>query len=84
MLLLKILAVWFLISIITAFLFMILVNYGRGQCLFHGFNRRLVINTGTWEYFECPKCGNREAEKIEYATEYQPINRRWLNGGEWC
>lgn len=83
MLILKILAAWFLISIIAAFGFMILVNYGRGHCLFHGFNRRLIINTGVWEYFECPKCGAREAEEIYGAIGHQPLNRNWLNGGEW-
>lgn len=83
MLILVILAVWFVISIIAAILFMVLVNRGRGQCAFHGFNRRLAIDTGVWEYFECPVCGAREAEEI-YGSGYQPRNQKWLNGGSWC
>lgn len=78
------LGIWFLVSIVFVFFFMVWVNLNRGQCAFHGFNRRLVIDTDCWEYFECSVCGAREAEEIYGAAEYQPLNRQWLNGGRWC
>ena len=76
MLILVILAVWFVISIIAAILFMVLVNRGRGQCAFHGFNRRLAIDTGVWEYFECPVCGARKEIPDEHSRKREKKQKK--------
>lgn len=77
------LSVWFVISVPSAFLFIGLMNLGRGCCFFHGSNRRKVIETGGWEYFDCPKCGIREAEKSEDAGATAKVHRSWLKGRSW-
>lgn len=79
-----VLIVWCLLSIPFTFLFIGLCNRGRGRCFFHGFNRRQVIETDTWEYFECSHCGQREAEQIEGTNGDGPVNQLWLNGAPWC
>ncbi|MDP3999520.1 MAG: hypothetical protein Q8P76_02930 [bacterium] len=54
-----------------------------GRCFSHGKNRRLIIQTEGYEYYECPVCGTREADQI-YGTEGDyPVNQSWLNGASW-
>lgn len=82
-LILKILGIWTLISISCAFLFGGLLNLNSGRCFFHGAHRRLVITTEAWEYYECPVCGAREAEKLYGLAGEYPINYDWLKGKSW-
>ncbi len=83
MIVLKILIIWFLLSIPAGLLAAGFLNINSGRCFFHGANRRKIIETGGYEYFECPVCGTREAEKIYGTKETGPINVTWLNGRPW-
>lgn len=91
MLSLKILAVWFLISIPVGIVVGKFLKSVSQKCLACGGRRRSAIQTEGYEYFECEECGAREALRCDSgqteqnpASSQPPLNQRWLNGKEWC
>ncbi len=72
------------IATIAAIIWLIrdgLKNRSQGKCFFHSLNKRLVIIAGAYWYFECPKCGQRDAKQVK--PGYSPHNQRWLCSGIW-
>ena len=45
----------------------------------HGYEE--VRNTGFTAYYECRRCGKRKC--AQGRGGFQPVNRAWLDGGEW-
>lgn len=82
---LKVLAVWFIVAIPLALIVGKFLKMASQKCLTCGNDeRRKAIETEGYEYFECLNCGEREAIKIGNPRIQYPLNLEWLNGKGWC